>query len=577
MACLKSAGMLLSVALYIFTYTPAASADGESYQLVDKTGKELLKSDYNELRSCGSGVLIGLRRGETKLEILNQKGETLQNPTPEDFHLEEVICKWQRGNDILKGLPADALLHISQAGHHGIIDSQGKVVVPVEFDRIDRLGSEFYLLGKVERDSSTPKSYFFSSATRTLSKNSFTRMLMYQGGSEGLIQFCERVVPASKPRDPYHRDFNHRELTPQPYNQWGYCDVENKVIVPAQFESESEFHEGFAIVKPRLANISKTYIDRKGQIVSSDIVAMSDFRDGLAIAAKASAPKRKYGLINKNFEFILPPVWDELILVAKGIFAAKNTKDSHYVAITPAGKKLFDFSSDVASFRGISFGENEDDEGIVVNKRKTHDPTQATLSTALLSRTGKILIPSGNNLSQVWFGMAEVIVDSNVKGNTLWGVKNFSDEWLIKPQNSWFSIEGPDCLIKTIRREHFDSSTWANYHSSRLEEFQKFLKDYNLIGMSYDELTKLLGRPAEYKGVIEYNLIQGTWCAFDVQFKEGKVHQWRYNTVESSGPDRPSDISPWLTANMVFEPSDNLMHAKLIFKTPESRPDVPKS
>ncbi|MDX6304249.1 MAG: hypothetical protein QOI77_1218, partial [Blastocatellia bacterium] len=63
-------------------------------------------------------------------------------------------------------------------------------------------------------------------------------------------------------------------------DQWGFIDRTGKIIIPLQFDSANDFHEGLALVS---AKGKKLFVDETGRVVITpqfDIV--HDFSEGLA-------------------------------------------------------------------------------------------------------------------------------------------------------------------------------------------------------------------------------------------------------------------------------------------------------
>lgn len=109
---------------------------------------------------------------------------------------------------------------------------------------------------------------------------------------------------------------------------------------------------------------------------------------------------------------------------------------------------------------------------------------------------------------------------------------------------------------------HFSKSAWKaglaekwtrqgwNY-VDRSDEFRRFLQDYNLIGMTPEEVTRVLGTPDKHeplKSLEHYTIssgLSGSDALLEIAYENGKVHKWRLYSLDHSGPWIDTD-SLWL-------------------------------
>jgi hypothetical protein len=108
----------------------------------------------------------------------------------------------------------------------------------------------------------------------------------------------------------------------------------------------------------------------------------------------------------------------------------------------------------------------------------------------------------------------------------------------------------------------FDPKAWAapgGYSLSRLEMFNRLLREYDLIGMEQEEVLRLLGigsqsRPADYKGglrsiahwVTRTNGCTPEGMSLKIQFKNGAVDSWCFVRVDNK------ELSPPITSNVLL-------------------------
>ena len=79
-------------------------------------------------------------------------------------------------------------------------------------------------------------------------------------------------------------------------DKWGFIDRTGKIVVPLQFASANDFHEGLALVT---ANGKKLFIDAAGRVVITpqfDII--HDFSEGLAAVNVGEKRIPNLGLIS---------------------------------------------------------------------------------------------------------------------------------------------------------------------------------------------------------------------------------------------------------------------------------------
>ncbi len=117
--------------------------------------------------------------------------------------------------------------------------------------------------------------------------------------------------------------------------------------------------------------------------------------------------------------------------------------------------------------------------------------------------------------------------------------------------------------LRTLKSDgHFSSTLWnspelGSTGMNRIDEFAKFLRDYDLIGMTRGNVKKLLGKP-EQNGAYylayprrDKDLL---WVGFEIEYEDLKVKQWREVWGSKTG-GKTSDAS-WTTTNVVFDSSD---------------------
>jgi hypothetical protein len=164
-------------------------------------------------------------------------------------------------------------------------------------------------------------------------------------------------------------------------DQWGFIDRTGKIIIPLQFDSANDFHEGLALVS---AKGKKLFVDETGRVVITpqfDIV--HDFSEGLA--AVNIGEKRipnlglisnpgKWGYIDKAGKLVLPLRFTHAEDFSEGLAGVKDGEHGGF--IDHQGRFVFDVPLDV------TLGFHEGVAGVL---------WKGTL--AYFDRTGKKLAP----------------------------------------------------------------------------------------------------------------------------------------------------------------------------------------
>ncbi len=432
----------------------------------------------------------------------------------------------------------------------GLVDAAGKEVLPAKYDKISPNGDGIFLVVADENDPNTCKCWFFNEKTGKLSARSFKYDEQLFEANEGLIGFRKQDTP----------DFRG-------IHSRGYYNYQHEVVIPEQYQEGSEFRDGLAMVSPEIRATNKPFrwqfIDKKGKIVAPEIFPVSLFYNGLAIASPlaipsavansndsdgpansqvvSALPQRKYGLVNRQFQFVVKPVYTSLQRVAKNVFAARLSELDDYIAIEETGRKLFDFSPGITQFR--LFDENSDDlivAGLAVAKK---DPSSPQLHLdVVFDLSGKMIVPPKYKVGTIENGKIQ-LYENTYFHDRAYGVMNLKGEW-IEP------------MAYPSRR--FDSAIWKSCKSTyqRLDQFAYFLQDYDLIGMPRSAVEKLLGAGSSSSlgNQVCFPLNMQIGCGNSrtgivIDYYDGRVKRWRIY----QGMEHTADT--WFTDNMIFRPN----------------------
>ncbi|MGM0667634.1 MAG: WG repeat-containing protein, partial [Bacteroidota bacterium] len=101
-------------------------------------------------------------------------------------------------------------------------------------------------------------------------------------------------------------------------NKWGYIDNQGNYVIPSAFDDAEPFLKRHFAVATKGRN--RLYINRKGNILSDTIQGMTIFYEGLA----AFRMDGKYGFINKNYQWEILPVYEQVWPFRKGMAKVKK-------------------------------------------------------------------------------------------------------------------------------------------------------------------------------------------------------------------------------------------------------------
>lgn len=545
--------------------------------LIDLQGKEIISCKYRRMEYIGCGFYLAEEiphsnsKGKQLLKLipsellekvrnhreysekvlLSRNGARLYPKIPHDAVLTEVYlpsgedrwasAKWQRFEG--KELPKDAVIYFLDKTGFGACDVNGNILVKPNIEAL----KEKYVYGVCSLPTSLRPQ---SEQKKAVDPNAkFEAPRRY---SEGLGLF-------------------HDE-----HWKFGYMDESGKVVIPAKFNSASDFSDGMAAVSPGPEGSGFCFIDKSGAKVSPQFEYVSQFFNGVAVAGKAVPRQRIFSqshgsyYIDKTFKVISPafaeagafhgnmavvrpfgePGKPELGLVDRTFhykFLCNGDRDFKFkngfwiiqswlspaIALDPEGKEVFRTPEPAR----LEFGtENLVFRGRNLNQLYFYDGAGRLLCAP---RFEKHWLQS-TNLPLV--GISE---GSDWSGKR--GIVGITGEWLVQPEKANFDITESDRAIKS-KFGRFEKEDWKIQDDWRERELYAFLRQYNPIGMSKSQIEKLLGPGAKQEddslarkeldlppdpSVASYQLNWfGAWCASSTWFAEFRyendvVTAWR--------------------------------------------------
>jgi WG containing repeat len=489
-------------------------ASADRFALVTDHGRNVLPANYSEITYFGRGLYGCTKIGENRQQLFNKYGWRVPVDLPTGCALKQVICAAGSEASVVKELPADVAIIVSNKMQEGLVDAYGNEVVPVQYESIQHLGNQYFLLKKESGTRDIPEYRFYDFKNKRMSKVPFKSRERYGPPSEGLIPFSSVEKSASAP--------------------WGFCDLEHNIVIPAGFGTVDRFVGGKSFVIR--AKGTGEFIDKSGRNIAPHIVPATQFVGEYAVAGVPETGLDKLGVVDRDFHFVIEPNYHVLERAAKSMFVAQHFERDRYVALPATGRNIFILPKQVVGIRSWS----GDSDVLVCNfdtgaERLNGKP----LPDCAFNNVGEMIIPPEYIIGQTISNLIEVTSCSNLP-NPPNGVMNIKGEFVIPMQPSRFYITESDRLVKNFLTMHFDSKRWHSSVSwNRDEELAHFLNDYDLIGMSQSQVEKLLG-PVDGPCAYELN---GTFRV-EIEFECRRVKKWR---LSASGGH-----NPWITENMIF-------------------------
>lgn len=260
-----------------YKYGVAAAKKGKNWGFIDKAGNWVVKNNYDEVEDFSELGLSSVTH-KFKSGIINKEGKII---VPIQFDGIRYISIFK-----------DSLIPVSKQKNPfssqdlwGIYDITGKLVIPVMYDGLD--------------------------VSTALFRGSFDSM-----------EFTPYI----------HVSFN---------GKWGVVDRNNKIVVPFKYESSEcirKFQNGFFAVK---TNEKWGVVNEKGiEVISPQFDQIRIYSLGF-FAVKM---KTKWGVINLNNSTVIPIEYDDIYHVGKKYWVAQ--KDKHWGVVDSTNTIICNFLYD---------------------------------------------------------------------------------------------------------------------------------------------------------------------------------------------------------------------------------------
>jgi len=302
----------------------------------------------------------------------------------------------------------DELFPVMDHDRGGFIDRNGKVVIPLCFDKVGDFSEG---LARFERD-----------------------------GSWGYIDARGSVV--IEPRFPWAQEFSEGlarvQVSGSPLGingRWGFIDKNGKVVVPPDYKEpfggknnigsdtrEGAFHDGLAMIE---VDRKTGFIDKTGKVVIPPEFAYANpFTEGLAAVTMTSTGDHRWGYIDRAGKWVIAPQFEWASPFSEHLASVNSKHDCAYIdptgayvlrpPVSPGAKDCAEVWGDFVE--GLSRWKFGNKYGFV-------------------DHSGKVVIKPQFDLT---FHFSEGLAAVRIGGK--WGYVDKSGKMVIKPK-AWMSAE----------------------------------------------------------------------------------------------------------------------------------------
>jgi len=240
----------------------------------------------------------------------------------------------------------------NKGGKWGIIDTKGKIIIPIKYDQARSLGYNLFALNtgyKFDNMDASPSGKYaiFNAAGKALTPLAYSGYLLsvrfeegyapletWDGKKQryGLLDSAGKVAVPVK----YDEVGGFREgLCKLVLNgKIGFIDKSTKLVIPMKYEGAYNFSEGLAAVK---FNGKWGFIDSKGKEAIPFAYEGAKYFEGGYAAAKQNG---NWGVINKENKTILAFMYDDIVWIKDDANDIRVKKGSKYFHVDRQGNEL---------------------------------------------------------------------------------------------------------------------------------------------------------------------------------------------------------------------------------------------
>ena len=240
----------------------------------------------------------------------------------------------------------------NKGGKWGIIDTKGKIIIPIKYDQARSLGYNLFALNtgyKFDNMDASPSGKYaiFNAAGKALTPLAYSGYLLS-------VRFEEGYAPLETWDGKKQRygllDSTGKVAIPVKYDEVGgfreglcklvlngkigFIDKSTKLVIPMKYEGAYNFSEGLAAVK---FNGKWGFIDSKGKEAIPFAYEGAKYFEGGYAAAKQNG---NWGVINKENKTILAFMYDDIVWIKEDANDIRVKKGNKYIHVDRQGNEL---------------------------------------------------------------------------------------------------------------------------------------------------------------------------------------------------------------------------------------------
>ncbi len=243
----------------------------------------------------------------------------------------------------------------NKGGKWGAIDTRGKIIIPVMYDKIKYLGYGLFAVNKGEIFSNMDASWegkyaIFNAAGKALTPFIYTGSLF---GIDFVNGFATLEIRDAKTKTEKYGllDSTGKVALPVRYDdinlyseeglimaalagKYGFYDKKLKPVIPLKLEGAKIFRGGLAAIK---TGGKWGFIDAKGtQVIAPQYEDAGFFEEGL-VGVKQNG---KWGIIDKENKQLLPFLYDDIVWIKEGGNDIRVKKEGKYIHVNRKGEEI---------------------------------------------------------------------------------------------------------------------------------------------------------------------------------------------------------------------------------------------
>ena len=218
----------------------------------------------------------------------------------------------------------------------GVIDYSGNIIIPFEFDKIDILENDWFILKREEH------SHLFNSATKEEScafnswkylqipQQPYSREIEYKDDKDTIVFSCD-----------FSSEYFYLDGTPAGDATKVFSLSSGRV----ELESEgriSPYLRTDGLIEEHTNGMTNLYDKGYNLVLGYRCVKIGPFKDGIARVERIQDHKSLYGLVNRKGDGILPCIYDSIDEFYEGVACAKKNK-GHYGYVDKEGHEIIPF------------------------------------------------------------------------------------------------------------------------------------------------------------------------------------------------------------------------------------------